>query len=144
MWGCSLACYTKHFLEAGWRDIEDTYVWMQFLPFEEADTNEALKAYVDSVGADKVDSFGAQAWQAAMAFKHVINEIVAEQGPNAITRAAILDGLAASTTSTPTAGRARTRCARVATASCCCRSRAAGSSGSGRRSAAPSTATRRT
>jgi ABC-type branched-subunit amino acid transport system substrate-binding protein len=93
VWGCSLACYTKLFIEEGGADIEDTYVWMQFLPFEEADSNEALKAYVDAVGADNVDSFGAQAWQAALAFQHVIDEIVATDGPNAITRTAILDGL---------------------------------------------------
>jgi hypothetical protein len=93
VWGCSLACYTKAFLEEGGADVEGTYVWMQFLPFEEADSNEALKGYVDSVGADKVDSFGAQAWQAGLAFQHVINAIVEKDGPNAITRAAILDGL---------------------------------------------------
>jgi ABC-type branched-subunit amino acid transport system substrate-binding protein len=93
VWSCSLACYTKAFIEEGGADVEDTYVWMQFLPFEEADTNEALKAYVDSVGEDKVDSFGAQAWQGALAFKHVIDAIVESDGPNGITRAAILDGL---------------------------------------------------
>jgi hypothetical protein len=94
VWACSLACYTKLFIEEGGADIEDTFVWMQFLPFEEADSNEALKAYVDSVGADNVDSFGAQAWQGALAFKHVIDAIVETDGPNGITRAAILDGLA--------------------------------------------------
>jgi hypothetical protein len=93
VWACSLACYTKLFIAEGGADIEDTYVWMQFLPFEEADTNEALKAYVDSVGEDKVDSFGAQAWQAGLAFQHVVNAIVEEGGPNAVTRASLLDGL---------------------------------------------------
>ena len=77
---------------AGRRRVEGTYVWMQFLPFEEADTNAALQAYVDTVGADKVDSFGAQAWQAAIAFQQVVNQIVADEGPNAITRAKILEG----------------------------------------------------
>jgi hypothetical protein len=93
VWACSLACYTKLFLEEGGADVEDTYVWMQFLPFEEADTNEALKAYVDSVGIDKVDSFGAQAWQAALAFKYVVDGIVEKDGPNAVTRASLLEGL---------------------------------------------------
>jgi hypothetical protein len=95
VWACSLACYTKNFKENAGNAGEGTYVWMQFLPFEEADTNAALAAYVDAVGADKVDSFGAQAWQAAMAFNQVVNQIVADQGPNAITRATILEGLAA-------------------------------------------------
>jgi hypothetical protein len=92
VWACSLACYTRAMLEGG-PDIEGTYVWMQFLPFEEADTNEELQAYVDSVGADKVDSFGAQAWQAAVAFKTVVDNIVERDGPNAVTRAAILEEL---------------------------------------------------
>jgi hypothetical protein len=94
VWACSLACYTKAFLDEGGADVEGTYMWMQFLPFEEADSNEALKAYVDAVGDDKVDSFGAQAWQGALAFQHVVDAIVEAEGPNGITRAAILDGLA--------------------------------------------------
>jgi hypothetical protein len=67
---------------------------MPFLPFEEADANKEVKAYLDAVGADKADSFGAQAWMAGLLLKKVVDEIVAESGPNAITRQAILDGLA--------------------------------------------------
>jgi ABC-type branched-subunit amino acid transport system substrate-binding protein len=93
VWACSLACYTKAMLAQGGADVEGTYVWMQFLPFEEADTNAELKAYIDGVGATKADSFGAQAWQAAAAFKQVIDNIVAKDGPNAITRARMLDEL---------------------------------------------------
>ena len=93
VWACSLACYTKAFLATGGADVEGTYVWMQFLPFEEADSNPEAKAYIAGVGADKADSFGAQAWQSAALFKQVVDGIVAKSGPNAITRAAILDGL---------------------------------------------------
>lgn len=93
VWGCSLACYTPTFIAEGGADVEGTYVWMQFIPFEEADTNEEATRYVEAIGADKVTSFGAQAWQAAVTFKEVVDGIVAEQGPNAITRAAILDAL---------------------------------------------------
>jgi len=95
IWACSLACYTRAMLSAGGSDVESTYVWMQFLPFEEADTNAEAKAYVDSVGASKIDSFGAQAWQAAVLFKQVVDEIVRTDGPNAITRAKVLAGLKA-------------------------------------------------
>ena len=95
VWACSLACYTRNFLATGGADVEGTYVWMQFLPFEEAESNEALAAYVDAVGADKVDSFGAQAWQAAMLFQHVVEKIVESDGPNAITRAKLLETLQA-------------------------------------------------
>jgi ABC-type branched-subunit amino acid transport system substrate-binding protein len=93
VWACSLACYTRAMLSAGGADVEGTYVWMQFLPFEEKDTNDELAAYVDGVGDSKVDSFGAQAWQAAALFKDVIDKIVEKDGVNGITRKAILDTL---------------------------------------------------
>ena len=93
LWACSLACYTRNMVTQGGADVEGTYVWMQFLPFEEADTNDALKAYVDAVGEDKVDSFGAQAWQAGLAFQEAVETIVEEDGPNGITRAKMLEVL---------------------------------------------------
>jgi ABC-type branched-subunit amino acid transport system substrate-binding protein len=93
VWGCSLSCYTQNFIETAGSDAEGTYVWMQFLPFEEADTNPALAAYVDSVGADSTDSFGAQAWQAAMLFQHVVDQIVETDGINGITRQRMLEVL---------------------------------------------------
>jgi hypothetical protein len=88
VWACSLACYTENFKTAG-TDVDGTYVWMQFVPFEEASSNKAVQTYVDASGG-KPDAFGAQAWQAGMAFTQAVNEIVAEKGANAITRANIL------------------------------------------------------
>lgn len=88
VWACSLACYTENF-KTGGSAVDGTYVWMQFLPFEEASSNKAVQAYVDAVGG-KPDAFGAQAWQSAMAFTQAVNEIVAEKGPNAITRTNLL------------------------------------------------------
>jgi ABC-type branched-subunit amino acid transport system substrate-binding protein len=84
IWACSLACYTEKFKAEG-ATVDNTYVWTQFLPFEEADSNASLKAYIDSVGG-KPDSFGMQAWQAGMLFKATIDKIVAADGPNGITR----------------------------------------------------------
>jgi ABC-type branched-subunit amino acid transport system substrate-binding protein len=89
VWGCSLACYTDNFKAQG-TAVEGTYVWMQFLPFEEASSNAADQAYVTASNG-KPDSFGAQAWQAGMAFKATIDSIVAAKGANGITRAAILE-----------------------------------------------------
>jgi len=88
VWGCSLACYTQNFRDAG-SAVDGTYVWMQYIPFEEASSNKALQTYIDASGG-KPDSFGAQAWQASMAFKQAVDEIVAEQGANAITRPNLL------------------------------------------------------
>ncbi len=93
VWACSLACYSQPMLQAA-SDVEGTYVWMQFLPFEEANLNADDKAYVDGVGGlANTTSFGAQAFMAGQAFKKVVDGIVEKSGPNAITREAILDGL---------------------------------------------------
>jgi ABC-type branched-subunit amino acid transport system substrate-binding protein len=93
LWACSLACYTKNMIAQGGADVNGVYLWMEFLPFEEASLNAQATAYVNGVGPAKVDSFGANAWQAAVAFDQVANAIVAKSGPNAITRSALLTGL---------------------------------------------------
>jgi hypothetical protein len=93
VWACGVACYTQNMLSGG-AAVEGSYVWIQSLPFEEAGENEALDAYVGAVGEDDVDTWGVQSWAAAIAFKQAVDGIVAESGPNAITRAALLDALA--------------------------------------------------
>ncbi len=90
VWACSIACYTTAFAGGG-ASVEGTYLWVQFIPFEESDTNANLKAYLDNV-PDPV-SFGANAWQAGLLFKQVIDQIVEKDGPNAITRPKILETL---------------------------------------------------
>ena len=93
VWACSLGCYSQQFLSTGGADVEGTYVWMQFLPFEEADTNPELAAYLKGVGADKATSFGAQAWQASVLLETAINDVVQKYGVNGITRAHLLEAL---------------------------------------------------
>ena len=90
IWACSLACYTDRFTAAG-AEVEGTYAWMQFLPFEEAGSNDELDHYLESV--DVPDSFGAQAWMAAVLLQDAINDIVEKDGPNAITRASLIEAL---------------------------------------------------
>jgi ABC-type branched-subunit amino acid transport system substrate-binding protein len=90
VWGCSLACYTDKFKAAG-SAVEGTYTWMQFLPFEDKGANSELDNYLASVS--KPDSFGAQAWMAAVLFQDAVNKVVATDGPNAITRASVLQAL---------------------------------------------------
>ncbi len=93
VWACSVACYTDALLETGGNAVDGAYAWIQFLPFFEADSNAALAAYIDTVGTDKIDTWGATSWQAAIAFNQVVNQIVVEKGPNALTRANLIDGL---------------------------------------------------
>jgi ABC-type branched-subunit amino acid transport system substrate-binding protein len=90
VWACSLACYTDKFKAAG-ADVDGTYAWMQFIPFEEKGTNAELDNYLASV--ETPDSFGAQAWMAAVLLQDAVNGIVEKDGPNAITRASLLAAL---------------------------------------------------
>ncbi|HVM63263.1 MAG TPA: ABC transporter substrate-binding protein [Acidimicrobiales bacterium] len=92
VWSCSLACYTNAFIPQGGSDVEGTYLWMQFLPFEEASYNAQDQAYVTALGS-KATSWGAQAWQAGLAFQQAVNAVVAKSGPNGVTRAAVLTAL---------------------------------------------------
>jgi hypothetical protein len=92
VWSCGVACYTQKLLSSGGSAVDGAYVWVPFLPLEEKDTNPALNAFVTTVGK-KVDTWGVVSWQAAIAFQQVVNQIVVDKGPNAITRANILAGL---------------------------------------------------
>lgn len=89
VWACSLQCYTKTFLSEGGAAVEGQYAWLQILPFEDAGSNPALDAFLKY--DTKPDSFGLQAFAAGMLFQQAIEGIVAKDGPNAITRTAILD-----------------------------------------------------
>lgn len=94
VWSCALTCYTASFLSTGGADVEGTYLTLQSLPFEEADTNPEIKAYLDGVGGfDKATSWGAQAWQAGIAFQQAVDNVVKRYGVNGITRAHLLEGL---------------------------------------------------
>jgi hypothetical protein len=92
VWACSLQCYTRTFLSEGGAAVEGQYSWMQFLPFEDKGSNDALDTFLKYNA--KPDSFGLQAFSAGMLFQEVIEAIVAKDGPNAITRKAILDQIA--------------------------------------------------
>ncbi len=90
-WYCGLSCYTEAFL-AGGADVEGTYMGIAFVPFEEGDANEEMGNYLEAV--DKPVSWGAASWAAGVLFAQVVDEIVAAEGPNALTRKSVLDGLA--------------------------------------------------
>ncbi|MEQ8841929.1 MAG: ABC transporter substrate-binding protein [Acidimicrobiales bacterium] len=94
-WLCSLSCYTPAFIEEGGADAEGVYVWMFFLPFEEADTNENLSAFLDGIGTDFPPAWAAGAWMDGLLFEQSVNRIVDRDGPNGVTRQSLLDELAA-------------------------------------------------
>ena len=86
VWACSLACYTANVLVPGRLGGRGHLRVDAVPPVRGGQLNAADAAYIANV--PKLDSFGAQAWQAALAFQQVVNKIVATSGPNAITRAA--------------------------------------------------------
>ena len=91
IWMCQLACYTPSFLEAG-DLVENTYIWIWFLPFDEADTNQELADFMEAIDNPFPPAWAAGSWADGVLFEQVVNEIVAEGGPNALTRQAVLDG----------------------------------------------------
>jgi hypothetical protein len=94
VWLCFLSCYTSAFRAAG-DVVDNTYIYLSFLPFEEKDYNDELAAYIDFTGRSKIDAWGAQGWQAAALFERAVHDIVERAGPNGVTRAALLKSLAA-------------------------------------------------
>jgi hypothetical protein len=91
VWDCAVQCYNKSLLEQGGADVEGQFVYLGFVPFEEATSNKMLASYLKSVGKDKADGFGAQAWAAAIYFRDAVNAVVKGGGNNALTRQRVLD-----------------------------------------------------
>jgi hypothetical protein len=91
VWDCSLQCYDQRLISTGGSAVEDQYVWLSFLPFEDKGSNEELDAFLQY--NKKPDAFGAQAWVAGEIFAEAVNAVVAQDGPNGLTRAAMLDAI---------------------------------------------------
>ncbi len=90
IWICALACYTPGLVEAG--DLaEGTYSWLFHLPYDEVEYNQELADFIRYMGLDFPSAWAAGSWVSGVFFEQVVNEIVAESGPNAVTRQAILD-----------------------------------------------------
>jgi len=93
VWDCSLQCYDKRLIQEGGSAVEGQYVWLNFLPFEDAGHNTALDGFLKY---DKnPDGFGAQAFLAGEVFGQAVNDIMtAHNGdPNSLTRANLLTAL---------------------------------------------------
>jgi hypothetical protein len=93
VWDCSLQCYDKRLIQEGGSAVEGQYVWLNFLPFEDAGHNAALDGFLKYDKAP--DGFGAQAFLAGEVFAQAVNDAVkAHNGdPNSLTRANLLTAL---------------------------------------------------
>jgi hypothetical protein len=92
-WSCTVQCYDEKFIEQGGSDVEDQYVSLTFLPFEEAGANKMVANFLKFTGKDKADGFGAQAWIAGILLRDAVNAVVEADGVNGITRKAVIDQL---------------------------------------------------
>ncbi|MDQ1449659.1 MAG: hypothetical protein QOC79_2630 [Actinomycetota bacterium] len=91
VWACLLSCYAPRFITQGGSAVEGQYAWLQFLPFEAKGNNDMLDTFLQY---DKnPDAFGVQAFSAGLLLQQIVEGIVTRDGPNAITRSAILAGL---------------------------------------------------
>ena len=91
VWDCSLQCYDQRLITTGGSAVENQYVWLSFLPFEDRGHNAELDNFLQYDTAP--DAFGAQAWVAGQAFAAAVKSVVAKSGPNGITRSAVLAGI---------------------------------------------------
>src|SRR4051794_24122211 len=91
VWDCSVQCYDKRLLSEGGSAVEDQYVWLNSLPFQDKGHNDTLDTILDNF--PKADGFGALAWVSGMLFEKAVNDVVEKDGPNGLTRAALLEAL---------------------------------------------------
>ena len=93
-WAGSLSIYNKEYTAGDPSVTNGTYSGLSQLPWDEADKSPGLAAYIKYIGgAEKADALGANGFMAGIAFKEAIDSIVAAKGPNAITRATVIDAL---------------------------------------------------
>ena len=89
VWYCTLQCYDQRLIKEGGSAVEGQWVAMTILPLEDKGSNASLDAFIKY--DKKPDGFGLQAWAAAELFGQSVDKIVADKGPNALTRANLLD-----------------------------------------------------
>ena len=85
VWACSLACYTEKFKAAG-ADVDGTYIWMQFLPFEDKGSNQELDNYLGN-GAPSPTRSAPRRGRRPCCSSRSSTRSSTSDGPNAITRA---------------------------------------------------------
>jgi Periplasmic binding protein len=91
LWLCQTTCYTPAFYAAGKAAAVGTKIAINTLPFEEANVNAEMKTFTTAVKSP--DSFAIESWLGARLFQQAVQNLVAAQGPNALTRANILTAL---------------------------------------------------
>ncbi len=91
VWECT-TCYDKQIAEHA--DVMDnTYMTMSYLPFEEKSTNPTLANFLKYVGTTKANGFSVFGWTSTLEFADAVNATVKSKGVNGLTRANVLESL---------------------------------------------------
>jgi ABC-type branched-subunit amino acid transport system substrate-binding protein len=93
IWGCTTACYDARYIKTGGDAVNNTYMNLGFLPFNETKYNQGLANYVKYTGKDKVAGLGVYAWAAGIELQQALENVVKANGNNGITRANLLGAL---------------------------------------------------
>src|SRR5690349_20054040 len=95
VWACHEGCYDAAWLKDGGADVEGTNSVLNALPwYTEYKKNASLRALTKQIGgADKLNSYGMNAWVSALLFEDAVNKAVA--GGATLTRQSLLDALKA-------------------------------------------------
>ena len=92
VWDCSLQCYDKDMVSSdNAADTEGQYVWVPFVPFEEAKLSPMTASFLKYIGKDKADGFSVQAFASGLALAELVDNAVEAGGDEALTRAAVLE-----------------------------------------------------
>lgn len=89
-WVCQ-TCYDPAYVKAAGDLAKGVEVVLSTLPFEEAATNEEMKAFTENVKTH--NTFALTAWASARLFQKAVEDVVAKDGPNGLTRKALLAAL---------------------------------------------------
>jgi hypothetical protein len=92
VWDCSLQCYDKDMVSSeNAADTEGQYVWVPFIPFEEAKQSPMTATFLKYIGRDKADGFSVQAFASGLALGELVDNAIAAGGDEALTRKAVLE-----------------------------------------------------
>ena len=93
-WVGSLSIYDETYTNGDPSVTNGTYAGLSQLPWDEAEYSEGLSAYLKYIGGiENADALGANSFMAGIAFQETVEAVVAAEGANGLTRAAILDAM---------------------------------------------------
>jgi ABC-type branched-subunit amino acid transport system substrate-binding protein len=92
LWTCAVQCYDAAVTKAG-QVMANTHLTMNFLPFEEKNTNKTLAAFIKYVGKDNANAFAVWGWVSTLLFKQAAEQVIKDHGVNGLTRANLITAL---------------------------------------------------